>query len=58
MICQRVLQLKFISLVSGCPSSLTLAREIFRGGVKTRLVERNCNLIGKKICGGEEQISC
>lgn len=34
MKCQLVFQLKLISLLSGCPSLLTLAREIFRGGVK------------------------
>lgn len=57
MKCQRVFRLKFISLLSGCLSLLTLTREIFRGGVKTRLVERNGNLTRKKIRGSEEQIS-
>lgn len=45
MIGQHVCQLKFISLLSGCSSLLTLAREILHGGVKTRLVGRNCNLV-------------
>ena len=37
------LSVKIISLLSGCPSLLTLTGEIFHGGVKTRLLERNCN---------------
>jgi hypothetical protein len=58
MMYQLEFQLKLISLLSGYSSSLlTLTREPFHGGVKTRLVERNCNLRQKKICSSEEQIS-
>lgn len=34
MMCQLVFQFKLLSLLSGRPSLLTVAREIFRGGVK------------------------
>lgn len=57
MVCGHVVQLKFVAALPGCLSLLTCAREIFRGGVKTRPVERNCNLIRQTIPGSEEQIS-
>lgn len=34
MMCQLVFQFRLLSLLSGRPSLLTVAREIFRGGVK------------------------